>query len=423
MTPESKAGECDVLVIGAGVIGIAAAHRLAQRGRDVVVVDSRSVAGAECSYGNAGLISPSHCIPLARPGVLRQLPRWVFTPGAVRIKPRISPDLARFGLRLSQSATHHQMMSGLRTLRDLTRASRDLFEDLVRDGLDFGYRRDGVMNVCTSQKAYEALCEDAELLRSEGFDPEVLGPVEAREKVPMLRDDVAGAVFWAEDAHCDPARFVRELASAAEAEGARFHGNTTVTGFGVGSEGAVTHVHSSAGDYRPATVVLAAGAWTAPLARAVGARIPLEAGKGYHAHLHGGAGQRLTMPLIFQESVFAATPMGEDIRLAGTMEFVGLDLTLREKKTARLVAEASTYLDGLAPGNAYKSWCGLRPCTPDSLPIVGVSTRVPNLVFGTGHAMLGLTLAPVTGQAIADIVTDGRTTLPIESLAPRRYGA
>jgi D-amino-acid dehydrogenase len=129
------------------------------------------------------------------------------------------------------------------------------------------------------------------------------------------------------------------------------------------------------------------------------------------------------MPLIFQESLFAATPMGQDVRLAGTMEFVGLDLTLQERKAARLVTEASSYLDGVSPGSAHESWCGLRPCTPDSLPIVGVSTRVPNLIFGTGHAMLGITLAPATGQAIADIVTDGGTALPIENLAPRRYGA
>jgi D-amino-acid dehydrogenase len=418
----TKVVTCDVLVVGGGLIGIAAGHRLAQRGGEVVVVDARSHPGAECSYGNAGLISPSHCIPLARPGVLRQVPRWLFTTGAVRIKPRISLDLARFGLRLSQSATHDQMLVGLRTLRELTRASRDLFEDLVRGGLDFGYRRDGVMNVCSSQRAYEALCEDAELLRSEGFDPEVLGPVEAQKRAPMLRDDIAGGVYWEEDAHCDPVRFVRELSVAAEREGASFHGGTRVTGFDVGADGAITHVHSTGADYRPRTVVLAAGAWTAPLARAVGARIPLEAGKGYHAHLHGLAGQ-LNMPLIFQESVFAATPLGQDIRLAGTMEFVGLDLALHEKKAARLVTEASTYLDGIAPGSAHESWCGLRPCTPDSLPIVGVSTRIPNLVFGTGHAMLGLTLAPVTGLAIADIVTDGGTALPIENLAPRRYNA
>src|SRR5262249_14554146 len=165
------------------------------------------------------------------------------------------------------------------------------------------------------------------------------------------------------------------------------------------------------------------GAWTTELARAVGARIPMEPGKGYHAHLRDFAGPQLEMPLIFQESVFAATPMGDDIRLAGTMEFTGIDLTLSEKKTARLVDEAGMYLDGIGSGHAYDSWCGLRPCTPDSLPIVGVSTRIPNLVFGTGHAMLGITLAPVTGQAIADIVTDGGTALPIEGLAPRRYDA
>jgi D-amino-acid dehydrogenase len=215
---------------------------------------------------------------------------------------------------------------------------------------------------------------------------------------------------------------VAELAGAAERRGARFRLATRVTGFGRDGDGAIAAVETTAGTIRPRTVVLAAGSWTLPLARLAGTSIPLEPGKGYHVHLPEGAPQ-LRMPLIFQESVFAATPMNGALRLAGTMEFVGFDSAGAERKAPRLLEHARSYIDGLDSPGRFETWSGLRPCTPDSLPIVGRSGRVPNLLFATGHAMLGLTLAPVTGQAVADLVVDGRSELPLGPLSPARYRA
>jgi D-amino-acid dehydrogenase len=414
--------DTDVAIIGAGAVGVAVAHELARRGASAVVIEARDRAGVECSYGNAGLVSPSHCIPLAAPGLLRRVPGWLRPGGAVYVKLRPSLSLARFGAELVRSCSRERMLLGLQTLRDLTRASRDLFEDLTAGGLDFGYRRDGVMNVCFSDRAFEALREDADLLRREGFDPEVLGPEQAREREPALREGLAGAVYWAEDGHCEPARFVAALAGAAERAGARFRLGTRVTGFARGGDGSVTAVETTAGTVRPRTIVLAAGSWTFPLARLAGTSIPLEPGKGYHVHLPEGAPQ-LRMPLIFQESVFAATPMNGALRLAGTMEFVGFESAGADRKAPRLLEHARSYIDGLESPGQFETWSGLRPCTPDSLPIVGRSGRVPNLLFATGHAMLGLTLAPVTGQAVADLVVDGRSELPLGPLSPARYRA
>src|SRR5919201_276315 len=154
----------DVLVVGGGAIGVAAAHELARRAADVLVVEARDAAGAECSYGNAGLVSPSHCIPLAAPGLLRRVPGWLRPGGAIYVKVRPSLELARFGVALVRSCSRERMLLGLRTLRDLSRASRELFEELVGTGLEFGYGRDGLMNVCATHAAFEALREDAELL-------------------------------------------------------------------------------------------------------------------------------------------------------------------------------------------------------------------------------------------------------------------
>jgi D-amino-acid dehydrogenase len=314
------------------------------------------------------------------------------------------------------------MIAGLRALRDLTRASRDLFEDLTRDGLDVGYRRNGLMNVCATPSGLEELCGDAELLRKEGFEPEVLGPEEARRREPRLQQNVTGAVFWPEDGHCDPGRYVAAAVQAAERLGAQVRLGIRVTAFDRGAGASITAVRTSAETFRPRTVVLAAGSWTPGLARLAGTRVPIEPAKGYHVQLRNG-GPPLRLPLIFQESVFAATPLDTGLRLAGTMEFVGMNEQLAERRALRLLQEARGYLTGLDAAAEFTTWCGLRPFTPDNLPIVGVSTRVRNLVFAAGHSMLGITLAPITARAVADLVVDGSSVLPIAPLSPARYRA
>jgi D-amino-acid dehydrogenase len=314
------------------------------------------------------------------------------------------------------------MMAGLRALRDLTRASRDLFEDLTRDGMDVGYRRNGLMNVCATPEGLEELSADAELLRSEGFEPEVLGPEEARRREPRLQPGVAGAVFWPEDGHCDPGRYVAATAQAAARSGVEMRLGTRVTGFDRDAGASITGVRTSAGTLRPRTVVLAAGSWSPGLARLAGTRIPLEPAKGYHVQLRNG-GPPLQMPLIFQESVFAATPLDAGLRLAGTMEFVGMNEQLAESRALRLLKDARAYLTGLDGAGEFATWCGMRPFTPDNLPIVGRSTRVLNLLLATGHSMLGITLAPITGHAVADVVIDGSSVLPLAPLSPARYRA
>ena len=411
----------DVIVVGGGAIGVACAYELVQRGASVVVIESGDVPGFACSYGNAGLISPSHCIPLARPGIARRIPGWLRPGGSVYVKPRASVSFARFGVSLLRSSGEERMLAGLRVLRDLSRVSQACFEELARAGLAFGYRRAGVMNVAATKAGFAELVADAELLEREGFDPELLDATQAGALEPLLRDDVAGAVHWAEDAHCDPADYVAEVARAAEASGVRFELGVRASRLVRGADGSVARVDTSDGSFRAPTVVLAAGAWTAALARTAGSSIPLEPGRGYH--VHAPSGPRLQMPLIFHEHVFAATPLGDGLRLAGTMDFVGLDLRYDESRARRLADDASRYLRELGTLSGSSTWCGLRPCTPDSLPIVGRSGRVPNLILATGHGMLGLTLAPVTGVAVAQLVTGEPASAPVDALSPARFGA
>jgi len=321
-----------------------------------------------------------------------------------------------------RSCGRQRMLRGVRALRDLSRSSRDLVEELSRDGLELGYEHAGLMNVCRGEAAFEELLKDVELLKSEGFEPEVLDSAGARQREPMLRDDIAGAVFWGEDGHCDPGLLVAGLHAAAERAGARFELETRVTGLDRGADGSISAVRTDSRVFRPRTVVLAAGASTTRLARLVGASLPVEPGKGYHAQMAAGSAQ-LRMPLIFQESVFAATPMGDRLRLAGTMEFVGWDMRPQRERALRLLSEARGYLHGLdQPDDQVETWFGMRPCTPDTLPVIGFSGKTAGLIYATGHGMLGITLAAATGLGVAQLALDRRSSLDLEPFSARRYG-
>jgi D-amino-acid dehydrogenase len=411
----------DVVVVGGGAIGISVAYFLTRRGADVVVVERSNGVGAACSYGNAGLVSPSHCIPLARRGILRNIPTWLRPGGPVYIKPRPSLELARFGVSMLRAAKHANVLRGLRTLRDHCRASRDLFDELTRDGLELGYRRDGLMNVCWTERGLRLLVEDCELLRREGFEPEVLSSAEARAREPLLRETVAGAAYWAEDGHCDPAMYTRAINDAAVAAGAETRLGEAVTRLRRGVNGRVTAVETGASTLRPRHVVVATGAWTPRLASQLGDRLPFQPGKGYHVHLADG-GPPVSLPIIFQEHVVAITPMASGVRIAGTMDFVGFDPTLKPARAQRLVQDANRYMHGLDDTRAGSTWFGYRPCTPDTLPLVGASTRASNVIYASGHAMLGITLAPITGKAVADVITGAPPDIDLAPVSPARFG-
>jgi D-amino-acid dehydrogenase len=418
----SASGQPDVVVIGGGVIGVCAAYHLARQGAAVTVVERDAEVGRACSFGNAGLIAPSHCIPLARPGSLRRLPGWIVAGDApVHIRPRPSLDLVRFGLRFARAANQRAMLAGLRTMRDLGFTSKALFEDiLAAEQIDFAYRAGGLLNVCVTRPGLEELTAEARLLEREGVEPEILDGDAARDREPLLSEQVVGGVYWKSDAHCQPHRFVSALAAAAERHGARFQLGTEVTGLAHDGR-RVTEVRTAGGPLRPGQVVLAAGCWTPRLARQLGLRVPIEAGRGYHLQF-GRDAPAPRRPLIFHEQTFAATPMPDGLRLAGTMEFSGMATAPSARRGERLLHTARPYLRGLDGHVPESRWSGMRPVTPDTLPIVGRSSRFERLILATGHGMEGLLQGPVAGLTVAELVAGREPSAPVAPLTPARFG-
>lgn len=417
-----------VVVVGAGSVGLSSALYLARQDIDVVVVERNSRLNGDAASGSAGYITPSHCMPLAGPAVIRRMPSMVLGRGMISVKPRLDPALLRFGTATAKAGRGPLARAGMRALLNQARASRELFAELAADRPELEFRRAGVMNVCATAKGMRALREEVRVLGAEGLVGRVLNGAEAAAMEPTLRDDVAGAVFWEEDASMAPDRTIVALAEAAEAAGATIRLGRPVSDFTRTADGSVSIVHAGGESVPCGGVVLAAGAGTRDLGRLLGLRIPVQAGKGHHVDIPG-FGPAPQIPMIFHEHAMGAGPLGDGIRLTGGMDFVGDDPRIDQRRIDAILRLNRSYLreaDRFADAPGAVSWAGMRPCTPDGLPIVGRLREAPNAIVATGHGMLGFTLGPAAGRDVAELISgvgsDSENGAWQPQFAPARYG-
>jgi D-amino-acid dehydrogenase len=411
----------DVVVVGGGVIGVCAAYYLRRAGLDVILLDKTAVA-AGSSYGNAGLIVPSHSVPLAAPGVWLKGLRWMLSPESpFYIKPRPSPELLSWLWKFRAACTPGHVARALPLLRDLSFASLDLFRELAAlPGLGFGFHQDGALTVFRTAAAYEAASEDARRLGQAGIATKFLDGPAARALEPALRPEVIGAILFPEDAHLVPDRFVRGLAGIAAAGGVRIQAPAEVLGFRTAGRRVVA-VETTRGDLAADEVVLAAGAWSAEVGRALGLRLPIQAAKGYSVTWERPAdGPR--MPVLLGEGRAAVTPMEDTLRVAGTLELAGLDLSINRRRVGAVVRAAASYIAGVEGYTVREIWRGLRPCTPDGLPLLGRPAGWENVILATGHAMIGVSLGPITGKLVAELVAGRPPEMNVALLDPDRFG-
>ncbi|MBS1677204.1 MAG: FAD-dependent oxidoreductase [Actinobacteria bacterium] len=417
-----------VVIVGGGAVGLASAGFLARGGASVVVLERHPELGLDAASGSAGLITPSHALPLAGPRVLRNVPRFLAGRGMIAIKLRPDPGLARFGALAARAGRGELMLTGLRALRDQARAGRELFAELAPDH-DFEFRRAGMLNVCATPAGLEEIVEEAELLRREGFEPRVLDGAEAAALEPALREDLAGAVLWTEDASAAPDRALAAFADAARAAGARIETGVEPEGFRRDQDGNVVEVVLRDRSIRARALVLAAGADTPALAARLGTFLPIQPAKGHHLQL-ASRPSAPRVPMILGEHAMAVSRMGEGMRITGGMDFCGPDRALDPRRIADIVRLSADFLrepPTAADAAGATQWSGVRPCTPDGLPIFGWLRRAPNALVAAGHGMLGFTLSPAVGRDVADLVLGGgRSALEApwrEQFHPARYGA
>jgi D-amino-acid dehydrogenase len=305
-------------------------------------------------------------------------------------------------------------------LRDLGYESRALYRELATvAGLDFGYRENGALQVFRTEKGLAEGVHEAEVLTSAGIPVRPLDAAGARALEPALAPSVVGAVLFADDAQLVPDAFVTGLAHVAEKLGVQVRRSTEVIGLRIAG-GRIVAVETTRGDLEADEIVLAAGSWSPDLVRPLGLRLPVQPAKGYSVtYRRPPAGPRI--PLLLGEAKMAVTPMGDTLRFAGTLELAGLDLSINRRRVDALVRSARDYLAGADPLEVLEIWRGLRPCTPDGLPILGRPAGLQNLLVATGHAMIGMSLGPVTGKLVAQLVLGEPPSIDVVALSPDRF--
>ncbi|MBX2929498.1 MAG: FAD-dependent oxidoreductase [Saprospiraceae bacterium] len=408
------------VIIGGGVIGLASAYYLAKAGHSVTVLDKGDLRDG-CSYGNAGMIVPSHIIPLAQPGMMEQGLKWLLdSKSPFYIQPRLSIDLLRWGLAFFKHATTAHVQRSMPLLRDLSLLSRDLYRDLAAEAPGIQYEEKGLLLLYRSDRVGEEEIHAGEAARRMGLEVDFL----SKQELPALETGVAtaaiGGVHYKSDAHLYPDELMAFLKQALAGMNVRIVPNTPVTGFRF-SKNTVAEVCSPGASFPADEVIVAAGSWTPELGRQLGIRMALLPGKGYSFTLKEPA-QRPAIPTILCEGKVAVTPMGADLRFGGTLEITHTrDTKIRLKRLAGILGAIHTFYPGLQiePPPKEDVWFGFRPCTASGLPVIGRSHRHANVIIAAGHGMMGLSLAPATGKLVEELVSGKATGVNIETLMPR----
>lgn len=417
--PTGDVPKAEVAIVGAGVIGLAIALQLLREGRSVSVIE-RGEVGAGSSHGNCGTITPSHALPLAAPGMVGQALRWMLKPDApLYVRPRWDPALWRWLARFAMRCNRRDFVATARRKAVLLKASRLLLEDLVeRESLDCGFRASGLWYVYRDARGFDHACADLALLRELGIEVQVIEPSRALAEEPALRDGIAGAIDFPGDARVRPDRLVAALAQRVREAGGRIETGNAALAVDVAADG--VRIATANGERHAQRIVLAAGSWSPELAARLGVRLPIQPGKGYSI-TYAPPAVVPRRPLVLKEPSVCVTAWDDGLRLGSTMEFSGRDTTLNAVRLDALRRGAAQFLHAPEGPAVEERWYGWRPMTWDELPIVGMVPGKPRVMLATGHGMLGVSLAAVTAQLVADLMAGRDPVVDPAPLSPARF--
>lgn len=415
-----------VVVIGGGVIGLACGYELRKRGAEVTVLDAREM-GAAASWGNAGWIVPSLSGPVPEPGLTLTALRWLLKPdGPLYIRPRPDPAFVRWLWEFWRRCNARDFQAGFEAMAGLNRRTMELYDSWRAEGIEFDMQARGLLFVFSTEESLRKHLAEMAHLEPYGYArPEARTGDEIRAMEPILSREVVGGFLVESDRHLQPSSLTSGLTRRLEAEGAELRPGTAVTGLrrtGAATGERVAAVTTARGEVEADAFVLAAGAWSARLARNVGFRLPVESGKGYSFTIRN-PDVLPTRPLYLSESKVGISPYEGSVRIAGTMELSGLSETVDERRLGSIRRSVSRFLASWPQGQDEVRWAGMRPLTPDGLPAIGRAPNLSNLYVATGHSMLGVTLAPVTGTAVAELICDGRSQFNLKPFDPARFAA
>jgi len=420
--PASTASKGTVLVVGGGIVGLASAYYLAKDGWDVTIVDKDDFSD-NCSYGNAGMIVPSHFTPMAAPGIVAQGIKWLFNSRSpFYVKPSPSLSLISWGLKFLRHANAQHVTRSAPHILALNNLSKELYDELATelDG-DFGLEHRGILMLYKTPKTAEEEIHLAEQAKSLGLDVAVLNSQEVQALEPDVKLDVLGAAHYRCDAHLYPPALIDRLTARITQLGVKMIPRAAVTGFRR-SNGKITEVVTTSGSFPADLVVLTGGAWLSGLAKGAGLRIPLMPGKGYSFMTTAFEG-KVKHPALLLEARVALTPMGGKVRIGGTMELAPINHRINIKRVEGIVNAIPDYYPDyrLPMPDSREIWHGFRPCSPDGLPYLGRSKSVDNLIVAGGMGMMGLSLGPAAGKIVSELANQDSLSADIKLFQPERF--
>jgi len=403
-----------VVVLGAGVVGVTGAWYLARAGHEVTLVDRQPEAAMETSFANGGQISAGHAEPWAKPAVVPKLLKWLGREDAPMLfRPRADLQQWLWGLRFAFECLPGRFERHTRQLAGLARYSRESLGALrAETGIAYDFLGKGILHFCTEQADFTALATHAGEMRRLGITREVKSAAECLAIEPALRDSavpVVGGVYSPQDESGDAHAFTVELAARAEALGVRFLRDTPVQALET-TGGRMVAARAPGRRIEGDAFVVSLGSYSPRLLRPLGISIPVYPLKGYSITIvlpPALAARAPSVSLTDEAHKLVLSRLGNRLRCAGTAELTGYDTSINTTRCAAIVKRIGRLFPALAGAQDVQYWAGLRPATPDNVPVIG-RTRYPNLFLNTGHGTLGWTLAAGSARALADLVSGRR---------------
>ncbi len=409
------------VIIGGGAIGLLTAYELHRRGVEVTVIDKADF-GRGCSEGNAGWVTPSLSDPVPAPGLLATSLKWMIKRDSpLYVRPSSIPTMAPWLYRFWRNCNEASFNQGMRATARFARPTMKLYDALVENGVEFEMHETGLLFGAMDPEYLEHLADLLDMMLEFDYQPPVeLSGRELQEFEPALSDVVTAGLWVREERHVRPETLSAGLVQWLDERGVDLRPGVEVNGLRKGN-GGITHVETFEGAIEADSVLIAAGAWSGQVARLAGVDLPMQAGKGYNITVRN---PELTLQhaTYFSEVRVACSPFNGALRVSGTMELSGVNTTFDPRRLEAIRKGADTCIPHWERGSGETTWVGMRPMLPDGLPAIGRAPGFDNLFLATGHAMLGITLGPVTASAIATLMTTGNNEAELIAFSPARFG-
>ena len=410
-----------VIVVGGGIVGLSTAYFLQKEGHRVTVLDKSDISSG-ASFVNAGYLTPSHIISLAAPGMITQGLKYMFNSSSpFYMKPRLDPDFIKWAWYFKKSSTKTKVNQSMPIIRDINLLSRELYEGIRASG-DLGTFQigdKGLLMMFQSDEARDHEMQVVEKGKNLGLKGRLLTKDELSSLEPNVEINAEGAILWECDRHTTPPLIMKRMTEFLVGAGVDIHKNEEVKDV-LASGNKITEVKTEKASYQADEVVFAAGSWTSNLSKKLNLKLPLQAGKGYRINVEEPT--NITMPAILMEKKIAVPPMEGFTRFAGTMEFSGINHTIRRERVEAIAKGVEAYYSGLQIPKKAKdnAQCGLRPVSPDGLPYIGRPKNYDNLTVAAGHAMMGWSMGPATGKLVTELISGHKLSMDISPFDPQR---